>query len=117
MDGYSACVGTLQAEEGGEGAGGCFFDDGEGGGGVVDVEVGVEDGEDDFGGYAGGVGGGVEFGHETLIPGVDGVLEDFFDELEESVLADAGIGELWVKQLSEFLGFVMFDQGCSRASS
>lgn len=81
LDGDPACVGTVQAEKGGEGFGGGFLDDGEGGGGVVDVEVGVEDGEDEFGGYAGGVGGGVEFGHEALVPGVDGVLEDFFDEL------------------------------------
>lgn len=92
MDRYTACVGSCEAEEGSESAGGCFFDDCKSGGGIIDVEVGVEDGENEFGGHARGVGGGVEFGHEALIPGVDGVLEYFFDELEEAVLADAGLG-------------------------
>ena len=45
MDGNSACVGTGETKEVGKGAGGCLFDYGEGGGDMVDVDVGVEDGE------------------------------------------------------------------------
>lgn len=116
-DGNAAGVRACETKEGGEGFGGSFFDDGKGGGGVVDVEVGVEDGEDEFRGYARSVGGSVEFLHETLIPGIDGVLEDFFDESEESIFADAGVGKLGIKQLSKFLRFVIFDQRCSRTSS
>lgn len=109
MDGYAACMGPREPEEGGKSAGGCFFDDGEGRGGIVDMDVSVEDGEDEFGSYAGGVGGGVELGHEALVPGVDGVLEDLFDVVEEAILADAGLRKLGIEELGEFLRFVVFD--------
>lgn len=81
------------------------------------MEVGVEDGEDEVGGYAGGIGGGVEFGHEALVPGVDGVLEDLLRELEKAILADAGFRDLRVQELGEFLRFVVFDQCCSWTAS
>ena len=61
------------------------------------MHVGVEDGEDEFGGYAGGVGRGVEFGEETLVPGVYGVLEEFGKELEEAYLAESFLRELEIE--------------------
>lgn len=48
-------MGTGEAEEVGESAGGVLFDDGEGGGGFVDVDVGVEGGENEFGYEARGI--------------------------------------------------------------
>lgn len=74
LDGDAARVGAGQAEEVGEGAGGGFLDDGQGGRDLVDVDIGVEDGEDELGGYAYGIGGSVEFVQEALVPGVYGVL-------------------------------------------
>lgn len=38
------------------------------------MNVGVENGKDELGGYAYGIGGGVEFVKEALVPGVYGVL-------------------------------------------
>jgi len=35
------------------------------------------------------VGAGVEFVHEPLVPGVDAVLEDTLDGLEEAILTSA----------------------------
>lgn len=117
LDGDPACVGTREAEERGEGAGGCFFDDGEGGGGVVDVDVGVEDREDQVRGYAWSVGGGVEFCQEPLVPCVDGVLEDFLGQLQEAFLTDACFGELGIEELGELLRFMLFDEGSPRCTS
>lgn len=57
MDGYSTSMGPCETEEGRKGSGGCFFDNGEGRRGVVDVDIGVEDREDEFRGYTRGVGG------------------------------------------------------------
>lgn len=74
MDGDPACVGAGQAEEVGESAGGGLFDDGQSGRDLVDMNVCVQDGKDELGGYAYGVGGSVEFVKEALVPGVYGVL-------------------------------------------
>ena len=54
---------------------------------MVDVDVGVEDGEDQLGGYAYGVGGSVEFVEEALVPGVHGVLEYFLQRGQQTFLS------------------------------
>lgn len=117
MNGDAACMGACEAEKGSEGAAGGLFDYGKGGGGVVDMEVCIEDGEDEVGCYARGIGGSVEFGHEALIPCIDGVLEDFFGELEEAIFAQSGFGDLGVQKLGELLRFMIFDQGSTWAAS
>ena len=55
------------------------------------MKVGVQDGEDDVGDDTDGVGGRVKLVHETLIPGVDAVLEDLLDQVHEAILA-RGLG-------------------------
>ena len=110
MDGDTACVGGFETEEIGEGFGDVFFDQGEGGGGIVDVDVGVEGREEEFGGHAGGVGRGVEFAHEAAVPGVDGVLEDLLDGFEEVGAGEAGGREAEVHELGEFVREVAFDE-------
>ena len=71
LDGDAAGVGSVEAEEVGQGPGRVLFDCRQGRGDFVRVGVGVEGGEDQFGGDAGGVGRGVEFAHEATVPGVD----------------------------------------------
>lgn len=56
LDGDAAGMGSVEAEEVGEGTGRVFFNQGQCGGYLVRVDVGIESREDQFGGEAGGVG-------------------------------------------------------------
>ena len=78
MDRNAAYMGSGKAEEVRESVRGGFFDDSEGRGDLVNVEICVEDGEDEFRSEADGVSGGVKFVQEALVPCVDRILEDFF---------------------------------------
>ena len=70
LHGYAAGVGSVEAEEVGESPGRVLFDHRQCRGDFVCVDVGVEGGEDQFGGDTGSVGRGVEFAHEAAVPGV-----------------------------------------------
>ena len=90
--GDAAGVGSVETEEVGEGAGRVLLDHRQCWGDFICVDVGVEGGEDQFGGDTGSVGGGVEFAHEAAVPGVHGVLQDLLYLFEEACLAHAGLG-------------------------
>ena len=70
LDGDAAGVRSVEAEEVGESPGRVLFDHRQRRGDFVCVDVGVEGGEDQFGGDTGSVGRGVEFAHEAAVPGV-----------------------------------------------
>ena len=70
LDGNAAGMWSVEAEEVGESAGRVLFDHGQGGRDFIGVDIGVESGEDEFGGEARGVGRGVEFAHEAAVPGI-----------------------------------------------
>ena len=70
LDGNAAGMGSFEAEEVSESAGCMLFDHGQGRRDFIGVDIGVESGEDEFGGEPRGVGRGVEFAHEAAVPGV-----------------------------------------------
>ena len=74
--GYAAGVGSVEAEEVGESPGRVLFNHRQCRGDFVCVDVGIEGGEDQFGGDTGSVGRGVEFAHEAAVPGIHRVLQD-----------------------------------------
>ena len=117
LDGNAAGVGSAETEQVGKSAGRVLFDHGQGGRDFIRVDVGVEGGEDEFGGEAGGVGRGVEFAHEAAVPGVDGVLQDLLRPLEEARLARARVGQVEIHELGQLVGFVVFDEGGAGATS
>ena len=90
--GYAAGVGSVEAEEVGESPGCVLFDHRQCWGDFVCVGVGVEGGEDQFGGDTGSVGRGVEFAHEAAVPGVHGILQDLLYLFKEACLAHAVLG-------------------------
>lgn len=83
--GHAAGKGAGETEARGETAGGETLEDGEGGGDGVDVDIGVEGGQEHLGDQADRGGAAVELVEKALVPGVDAVGEDLGDGLEQAV--------------------------------
>ena len=71
LDGDTACVGTVEAEEVGKGLGGFFLNEGQGWGSFVDVDVRIESGKDQFGSETRSIRRCVEFAQKPAVPGID----------------------------------------------
>ena len=113
----AACMGPVESEEVGESTGRVLLDYGQCVGNFVCVDVGVERGEDQFGGDAGGVGRGVELAHEAPVPGVYRVLQDLLYLLEEAGLSQAILGYAKIQELRELVGPVVLDKCGAWAST
>lgn len=99
-------MGPFETKQTGEFLGDLFLDDGQGGRDRVDVDVGVERGEEHLGDDADGGGAAVELVEEALVPGVDAVGEDLRDGLQEPVFAGAlGGGEQVTEMGLELCGW------------
>ena len=111
---HTAGIGALEAIELGHAAGSVLLDQCESWRDLVDVQVRVEGREKQVSSQAYRSGGGIELVEETLVPGVDAILEDFLYSLEETIFATTLVWERNVEERNELLRRMVLDEDAAR---